>query len=86
MESFNEIWERIRQHRRETFTTARGLKFSYSILGYWVVISGTDFRITKTSFERAYAEMPVANPEDYTGDVQGKYFIHAILTDPRITP
>ena len=86
MGSFSEIWERIRQHRRETFTTVKGLRFSYSILGNWVVISDTDFRITKTSFEKAYAEMPVADPEDYTEDVQGKYFIYAILTDPRISP
>ena len=83
---FTVVWERIRQHKKETFTTIRGLKFSYSILGNWIVIYDTDFRITKTSFKNAYAEMPAANPEDFTGDVQGKYFIYAILTDPRINP
>ncbi|TRO55578.1 hypothetical protein E2P71_02530 [Candidatus Bathyarchaeota archaeon] len=83
---FDEVWERIRQHRKETFTTVRGLKFRYGILGNWLVIYDTDFRVTKTSFMNADAQMPVADPEDFTGDVQGKYYIYAILTDPRINP
>ena len=82
---FDDIWSRIKQHRREVFTTVRGLKFAYTILGNWVVVSNTDFRITKTSFENAYREMPVDDPSELGEDVQGKYFIHAILTDPRIT-
>ena len=83
---FAEVWERIRQHRKETFSTVRGLKFSYGILGNWLVIYDTDFRVTKTSFMNAYYQMPVAGPEDFTGDIQGKYYIFAILSDPRINP
>jgi hypothetical protein len=82
---FAVIWDRIRQHRREVFTTTRGLKFTYIILGNWVVVSDTDFRITKNSFENAYHEMPVDDPAELGENVQGKYFIYAILTDPRIT-
>ena len=82
---FADIWNKIKQHKREVFTTTKGLTFSYSILGNWVVVSNTDFRITKTSFENAYREMPVDDPVEYGEDVQGKYFIYAILTDTRIT-
>ena len=55
------------------------------MLGNWVVVSDTDFRITKTSFLNAYVELPVDNPEGFGVDVQGKYYVYAILTDPRIT-
>ena len=83
-EGFNQVWDRIRQHKWETFTTTKGLDFTYSILGNWVVVSNTDFRITKTSFMNVYNELPVNTPEDFGDDVQGKYFIYAILMDPRI--
>lgn len=82
--SFDIVWNRIRQHKGEIFTTIRGLSFSYSILGNWVVISDTDFRITKSSFENAYHELPVESPDGFGTDVQGKYFIYAILLDKRI--
>lgn len=82
---FDDVWDRIRQHKKEVFTTTKGLSFTYSILGNWVVISNTDFRITKTNIRNAYNELPVDNPEGFSEDVQGKYFIYAILTDPRIT-
>ena len=81
---FNEVWDRIRQHKQEAFTTTKGLDFTYSILRKWVVVSNTDFRITKTSFRNAYNELPVNTPEGFGDDVQGKYFIYAILMDPRI--
>ena len=83
---FTEVWKSIRLHKGDVFTTAKGLKFTYSILGNWAIISNTDFRITKTSFEKAYNEMPILDPEEYSEDIQGKYFIYAILNDPRINP
>ena len=82
--SFDIVWNRIQQHKGERFTTIRGLSFSYSILGNWVVISDTDFRITKASLENAYHELPVESPDGFGTDVQGKYFIYAILLDKRI--
>ena len=81
---FDEVWKNIRLNKGETFETLRGLKFTYSILGPWVVISGSDFRITKKNFIKAFNMMPVASPEKFGADIQGKYYVHAILSDPRI--
>jgi hypothetical protein len=84
--NFNEIWKKIRLHKGEIFTTTRGLEFAYSILGPWVVISGSDFRITKSNFQLAFSMMPISEPEDFGNLIQGKYFVHAILNDLRIKP
>lgn len=82
--SFDEIWKKIRSYKGETFITLRGLKFTYSILGPWVVISGSDFRITKNNFNLAFNMMPVLRPEGFGANIQGKYYVYAILSDPRI--
>ena len=65
-------------------TILKILEFSYSILGPWVVISGSDFRITKSNFKLAFSMMPISEPEDFCDAIQGKYFVYAILNDLRI--
>lgn len=82
--SFDEIWERIRAHKGETFKTLRGLEFNYSMMGVWLVVSRTDFRITKKNIKNAYDLMPVAGPEEFPQEIQVPYYVYAILKDPRI--
>jgi len=51
---FDEVWDRIRSNRGKVFRTVRGLDFSYKMLGPWVVIDRTDYRITKRNFKKAH--------------------------------
>ena len=81
---FDEVWDRIRSNRGEVFRTVRGLDFSYKLLGPWVVIDRTDYRITKSNFKKAYGMLPVDGPEGFGDEVTAKYFVYAILTNPRI--
>jgi hypothetical protein len=81
---FDDVWDRIRSNRGEVFRTVRGLDFSYKLLGPWVVIDRTDYRITKNNFQKAYEMLPVVAPESFGDEVTAKYFVYAILTDPRI--
>ena len=81
---FDEVWDRIRSNRGEAFRTVRGLEFTYKILGPWLVIDRTDYRITKRNFQKAYEMMPVDGPDDFSDDVTAKYYVYAVLTDPRV--
>ena len=82
--SFDEIWNRIRAHKGEKFSTLKGLEFAYSMMGVWLVVSRTDFRITKKNIKNAYDLMPVTGPEEFPQEIQVPYYVYAILTDPRI--
>jgi hypothetical protein len=84
--SFDEIWENIRAHKGETFKTLRGLEFNYSMMGVWLVVSRSDFRITKKNIKTAYELMPVDSPEEFPPEIQVPYYVYALLTDPRIHP
>ena len=81
---FEEVWKKIRMNKGEKFTTVRGLDFTYKLLGPWVVIDRTDFRITKKNFQKAYGMLPVKEPDDFGHEVTAKYYVHAVLTDQRI--
>lgn len=82
---FEEVWNRIRANKGEKFRTVRGLDFSYKMLGPWVVIDRTDYRITKKNFQLAYGMLPVDGPDDFGEEVTARYYVYAVLTDPRIT-
>ena len=71
-------------NKGEKFRTVRGLDFTYKLLGPWVVIDRTDFRITKRNFKIAYGMLPVEDPDDFGKEVTAKYYVHALLTDQRI--
>ena len=82
---FEEAWDRIRANKGEKFRTVRGLDFTYKLLGPWVVIDRTDYRITKSNFRKAYGMLPVDGPDDFGEEVTARHYVHAVLTDPRIT-
>ena len=81
---FEEAWNRIRMNKGEKFRTVRGLNFTYKLLGPWVVIDRTDYRITKRNFQLAYGMLPVDGPDGFGEEVTAKHYVHAVLTDPRI--
>ena len=82
---FEEAWNRIRANKGEKFRTVRGLDFTYKLLGPWVVIDRTDYRITKKNFQLAYGMLPVDGPDGFGDEVTARYYVYAVLTDPRIT-
>ena len=82
---FEEAWNRIRANKGEKFRTVRGLDFTYKMLGPWVVIDRTDYRITKSNFQKAYGMLPVDGPDGFGEEVTASYYVYAVLTDPRIT-
>jgi hypothetical protein len=82
--NFEEVWNRIRASKGEAFRTVRGLEFTYKLLGPWVVIDRTDYRITKSNFRKAFEMLPVDDPEGFGDEVTAKYFVYAVLTDPRV--
>ena len=81
---FEEAWNKIRVNKGEKFRTVRGLGFTYKLLGPWVVIDRTDYRITKSNFQKAYGMLPVDGPDGFGEEVTARYYVHAVLTDPRI--
>ena len=50
-----------------------------------MVIDRTDYRITKKNFQLAYGMLPVDGPDDFGDEVTARHYVHAVLTDPRIT-
>ena len=82
---FDEVWERIRSNKGEVFRTVRGLDFTYKMLGPWVVIDRTDYRITKSNFKKACEMLPVDGPDSFGDDVTARHYVYALLTDPRIS-
>jgi len=81
---FEEAWSRIGMNKGEKFRTVRGLDFTYKLLGPWVVIDRTDYRITKRNFQLAYGMLPVDGPDGFGEGVTARYYVYAVLTDPRI--
>lgn len=81
---FEEVWNRIRANKGAAFKTVRGLEFTYKLLGPWMVIDRTDYRIRKSNFQKAYEMLPVDGPESFGDEVTAKYLVHAVLTDSKI--
>lgn len=89
MDDFEHVWSRIRRHAGETFHTARGLQFSYSVPGDYLRVSrdGREINrsLSKTNFRKAAELMPTDGPGGIK-DRQGASYTWAILMDPRIRP
>lgn len=83
MTEFATIWARVRQHSGETFMTVTGREFRYEARSGGVEMLTTNRVLPRSSFEEAYARMPVDGPGALQ-DLQGPSYIYAVLVDPRI--
>ena len=83
--SFEEVWERIKQHAGETFYTKRGLPFTYEVRGDVFLPSRTGYAIAKTDFRKAYERVPFEGPGEINYLVRGPAYIWAVLHDRRIS-
>lgn len=81
---FNEVWNRIIQNEGATFRTKTGKEFLYNIIGEGLMTTRTDYRLSRTDFEKAYKMMPIDGPGVIRDLVRGSAYIWAILNDERI--
>ena len=81
---FEIIWDRIEKCAGETFSTVRGINFTYRIVGNAVVPEHTGFPISKNQFLKTYQMGPLNDPGQINRKVMGPAYVFAILTDPRI--
>lgn len=81
---FDEVWKRIISNEGVTFITKTGKEFSYTIKGEGLKTTRTDYRLSKTDFEKAYKMMPIDGPGIISDLVRGSAYIWAILNDKRI--
>jgi hypothetical protein len=87
MTEFTVIWERIRRNEGEGFRTKSGHAFTYKVPADYVRITRDgheiDPTLTRTSFEKAAASMPVDGPTKIKNR-RGASYTWAILMDVRI--
>ena len=80
---FAATWARVQQHSGETFRTITGKEFRYEARPGGVEMLTTSRMLPRSSFEEAFARMPVPGPGALQ-DLQGPSYLYAILTDPRV--
>lgn len=77
------LWEWIVAHEGDTFTTKKGLPFTYRIKGGELFASRRERSITRSTFEKAYEKL-TKRPCEITGpkklNVYGAPYVWAILT------
>lgn len=81
------VWEKIQAHEGETFSTKKGVDFTYRMVGEQAIqTSQTDWLLSKANFLKAIRLMPVKGPSGFGQQVMGPSYVYALLTDPRIIP
>ncbi|HEU5269004.1 MAG TPA: hypothetical protein VFU36_03700 [Jatrophihabitans sp.] len=83
MIQFEQVWERIRRHAGEVFTTVTGLTFTYEVPGNFLLVDRTVRNLSRSNFEKALAFMPASSPSELK-ERQGASYTWAILMDSRI--
>lgn len=81
---FAVVWNRILACEGEQLETITGLPFTYEISGEIFIGSRTQYNISKSDFERAYAHVPIQGPGVISNLVRGSAYIWAVLHDRRI--
>jgi hypothetical protein len=82
---FEAVWQRIARYAGEEFHTVRGLEFTYQVDSNSLRTSRTDFVLSKGNFERAYEQVPLDAPADFSQDITGTSYTWAVLHDKRIS-
>ena len=87
MTDFETIWDRIRRHSGETFTTKTGLTFTYKVPGAFIRITRAGHEIERSLSKANFAKAATMLPTDGPGALkerQGASYTWAILMDERI--
>jgi len=83
-QSFEDVWQAIREHEGDIFHTIRGLPFTYKIDKNVLFVNRTQWQISIINFQKAYSLLPLKGPGEISQIVQGPSYIWAILNDSRI--
>lgn len=83
--SFSQIWSRIVASAGQTFKTKTNLPFTYEVKGDSIFPSRTQYRISRSEFEKAYQLVPLAGPGKINAVVRGPAYVWAILHDGRVS-
>jgi hypothetical protein len=82
-----DAWNNLLDNEGETFSTVRGLDFTYKVSpdkkGF--VTNRANFFLTKTNFEKAFNLFPVDSGKKLNAKgVMGSSYLFALLSDQRI--
>ena len=83
MVSFEEVWDRIRDHAGEEFRQIRGGAFTYATYDGYIVPDRTNQNLPRSHFERGFELAPLADTTPVQ-HLRGPSYLRAILMDPRI--
>jgi len=81
--TFEETWDRIREHSGETFKQIRGGEFTYEFRGGYIVLSRTNHNIAQSGFKEACDLVPLKNTV-VVQHLRGPSYIYAIFMRVRI--
>lgn len=81
---FETVWERIKTHQGDRFTTIKGKIFTYEISGdVFIVQENRNSRPQKSQFKKAFERSPLRDLGELD-DIWGKSYVYSVLTDRRI--
>ena len=83
MVSFEEVWDRIRNHAGEEFHQTRGGAFRYAAHDGYIVPDRTNQNLPRSHFEQAFELIPLPDTTPVQ-HLRGPSYVRAILMDPRI--
>jgi hypothetical protein len=63
----NTIWDKVVSMEGHKFATSRGKKFSYKVIGEYIVVRESSARIPRSQFDKAQKMWPVAGPSRLVG-------------------
>jgi len=80
---FDSVWQKIKHHSGERFSTKRGQSLVYEIETDYVVARESGARIPRSQFNKALSQWPAKGPSNMRG-IYGASVIWSILNDSRI--
>lgn len=90
MITIDNLWDTIRSHQGETFYTAKGLPFTYTIKGGEFFTDRKKKSITRATFEKAFLRLQEDKEQRITGpkalNVFGAPYIFATFSQLGILP
>ncbi|MCI8764425.1 MAG: hypothetical protein HFG58_07605 [Lachnospiraceae bacterium] len=90
MITIENLWDIIRSHQGETFYTAKGLPFTYTIKGGEFFTDRKKKSITRATFEKAFLRLQEDTEQRITGpkalNVFGAPYVFAIFSQLGILP
>jgi len=83
MDSFDEVWSRIRDCAGQEFHTKTGVTFTYRVTEGSVIPDHTGYPIHMSQFQKAHVLMPLRGPSEINRLVRGPAYVYALLADVR---